>query len=58
MKPAQGDPLPLAYGRVSLRRLVLADLSTFQAYRQDASVGRYKAGSLCPIEMLRSSSRT
>ena len=42
MKPAQRDPLPLAYGRVSLRRLVLADLPTFQAYRQDANVGRYQ----------------
>ena len=42
MKPAQSDPLPLAYGRVSLRRLVLADLPTFQAYRQDANVGRYQ----------------
>lgn len=40
MKPV--DPLPLAYGRVSLRRLVLADLPAFQAYRQDANVGRYQ----------------
>jgi RimJ/RimL family protein N-acetyltransferase len=42
MKPAQSDPLPVAYGRVSLRRLVGADLPTFQAYRQDADVGRYQ----------------
>ena len=42
MKAAQSDPLPVAYGRVSLRRLVLADLPTFQAYRQDANVGRYQ----------------
>ena len=57
MKPAPSDPLPVAYGRVSLRRLALADLPTFQAYRHDANVGRYKAGSLSPIGMLRSSSR-
>jgi RimJ/RimL family protein N-acetyltransferase len=42
MKPASTDPLPVAYGRVSLRRLVLADLPTFQAYRHDADVGRYQ----------------
>ena len=42
MKPAQTDPLPLVYGRVSLRRLVLADLPTFEAYRQDANVGWYQ----------------
>jgi RimJ/RimL family protein N-acetyltransferase len=42
MTPAHSDPLPLAYGRVSLRRLVPADLPTFQAYRQDANVGRYQ----------------
>jgi [ribosomal protein S5]-alanine N-acetyltransferase len=42
MKPALNDPLPLAYGRVSLRRLGLADLPTFQAYRQDANVRRYQ----------------
>ena len=42
MKPAQCDPLPVACGRVSLRRLVRADLPTFQAYRQDANVGRYQ----------------
>ena len=46
MKTAQSDPLPLAYGRVSLRRLVLADLPTFQAYRQDANVGRYQGWEL------------
>lgn len=42
MKPAPSDPLPVAYGRVSLRRLVLADLPAFQAYRHDAIVGRYQ----------------
>ena len=42
MKPAQSDPLPLTYGRILLRRLALADLSSFQAYRQDANVGRYQ----------------
>ena len=42
IKPAQSDPLPVTHGRVSLRRLVLADLPTFQAYRQDANVGRYQ----------------
>ena len=42
MKPAQSDPLPRTYGRISLRRLRLADLPTFQAYRQDANVGRYQ----------------
>ncbi len=36
------DPLPRAIGRVVLRRLELADLFRFQAYRHDPDVGRYQ----------------
>src|SRR5687767_8197217 len=38
----QPDPLPRALGRVVLRRLALADLRRFQAYRHDPGVGRYQ----------------
>jgi hypothetical protein len=38
MKPAQSDPLPLTYGRVSLRRLVLADLPPVHADKADRIV--------------------
>ena len=38
----QPDPLPRALGRVLLRRLALADLRRFQAYRHDPAVGRYQ----------------
>jgi glutamate racemase len=37
-----GDPLPRRGGRVILRRLSLADLPAFQAYRHDPLVGRYQ----------------
>lgn len=37
-----GDPLPRRGGRVVLRRLALADLHAFQAYRHDPLVGRYQ----------------
>jgi RimJ/RimL family protein N-acetyltransferase len=39
----QPDPLPRAIGRVVLRRLGLADLRRFQAYRHDPGVGRYQS---------------
>ena len=38
----QADPLPRVIGRVVLRRLALADLGRFQAYRHDPDVGRYQ----------------
>ena len=38
----QADPLPRVMGRVVLRRLALADLRRFQAYRHDPDVGRYQ----------------
>ena len=41
-KHNETDPLPHATGRVVLRRLALADLPRFQAYRHDPRVGRYQ----------------
>ncbi len=38
----QSDPLPRVIGRVVLRRLALADLRRFQAYRHDPAVSRYQ----------------
>ena len=36
------DPLPRGTGRVVLRRLELADLARFQAYRRDPDVGEFQ----------------
>jgi RimJ/RimL family protein N-acetyltransferase len=36
------DPFPRGTGRVVLRRLELADLSRFQAYRRDPNVGEFQ----------------
>jgi [ribosomal protein S5]-alanine N-acetyltransferase len=36
------DPLPRGTGRVVLRRLALADLARFQAYRRDPDVGAFQ----------------
>jgi RimJ/RimL family protein N-acetyltransferase len=38
----QSDRLPRVIGRVVLRRLALADLRRFQAYRHDPEVSRYQ----------------
>ncbi len=38
----RSDPLPRTVGRVVLRRLALADLRRFQAYRHDPDVSRYQ----------------
>lgn len=45
MTPAAPDPLPAlprTGARVRLRRLAVADLPAFQAYRHDAELGRYQ----------------
>lgn len=42
---AASDPLPRVSSRVVLRRLRLADLDNFQAYRSDPDVGRYQGWS-------------
>ncbi len=42
------DPLPLIAGPALLRRLSVADLATFQAYRNDAEVGRYQGWTPMP----------
>lgn len=39
------DPLPRAGAGVVLRRLCVADLAAFQAYRTDAELGRYQGWS-------------
>lgn len=39
------DPLPRFGARVVLRRLNVADLTAFQAYRTDADLGRYQGWS-------------
>ena len=36
------DPLPRGTGRIVLRRLELADLARFQAYRRDPDVGEFQ----------------
>jgi RimJ/RimL family protein N-acetyltransferase len=36
------DPLPRGAGRIVLRRLALADLAGFQAYRRDPDVGQFQ----------------
>lgn len=40
------DPLPLCAGGVALRRLSVADLALFQAYRSDPALGRYQGWSV------------
>ena len=42
MAPAAPDPLPRIGARVRLRRLAVADLPAFQAYRHDEPLGRYQ----------------
>ena len=42
MTPAALDPLPRIGARVLLRRLAVADLPAFQAYRHDRQLGRYQ----------------
>lgn len=44
------DPLPRSAGIVVLRRLATADLRAFQAYRQDAELGRYQGWVATPDE--------
>ena len=39
----QHDPLPRHGQRITLRRLSLADLEAFQAYRSDPIVGLYQS---------------
>lgn len=43
MRAMQHDPLPRQSRRITLRRLALADLEAFQAYRSDPVVGRYQS---------------
>ena len=50
MKPAQSDPLPVAYGRVSLRRLVLPIFQPSRRIGTTPTSGGTKAGSLSPID--------
>jgi aminoglycoside 6'-N-acetyltransferase len=40
--PRPGDPLPIVTERTALRRLAIADLAAFQAYRHDPDVARYQ----------------
>jgi RimJ/RimL family protein N-acetyltransferase len=44
------DPLPRVGGRIVLRRLRLADLPAFQAYRHDEETGRYQGWTPQPEE--------
>jgi RimJ/RimL family protein N-acetyltransferase len=43
VEPTRPDPLPRGRNRIVLRRLTLADLDAFQAYRQDPRIGLYQA---------------
>ena len=45
---ATSDPLPRFGANIVLRRLSVADLAAFQAYRTDAELGRYQGWSAMP----------
>ena len=42
MESTSHDPLPRGRNRIVLRRLALADLDAFQAYRRDPRIGLYQ----------------
>lgn len=48
------DPLPMAGAGIVLRRLSVADLTAFQAYRTDAELGRYQGWSPMTDDQARS----